>query len=149
MEIRASRQINAPIDRVFDVFSDIEKAEDRIEGIKNIVILSDVKAGVGLRWRETRVMFGREATEEMEISAFRPNHSYEVVAESNGAAYHSIYTFKERNGGTHVEMVFSGKPVSLAAKLMSPLAFLFKGATQKALEADMDALKAVCEQGTA
>lgn len=147
MEIHITKHIKAPLDRVFDVFSDISKAQDRIEGITNIEILSDTKHGLGTRWRETRVLFGREASEEMEISAFEPNQSYEVVAASRGAEYHTIYTFKEQDGGTLVEMVFSGKAVSLSAKLMSPLAFLFKGATQKALEADMDALKRICEQG--
>lgn len=145
MEIRLSKVIDAPIERTFEVFADITKAQDRIAGITNIEILSDTTEGVGTRWRETRVLFGREATEEMEISAYQPNQSYEVVAASHGTEYHTIYTFTEQDDGTLVEMVFTGKPVSLAAKLMSPLAFLFKGATEKALEDDMNALKAVCE----
>lgn len=148
MEIRSSRHVKAPIERTFDVFSDLTKAAERVEGIKSVEILSDTPAtGVGTRWRETRVMFGREATEEMEISAFTPNKSYEVVAHSRGVDYHTIYTFREHNGGTDVEMVFSGKPTTLLTRLMSPLGYLFKGATQKALEADMDALKRVAEQG--
>jgi len=146
MEIRAVRDIDAPIERVFEVFSDITKVEERISGITKVEILSDVTEGIGTRWRETRVMFGQEATEEMEISVFKPNQSYEVVAASHGAEYHSIYRFSEANGKTRVEMVFSGKPVSFMAKLMAPLGFLMKGATQKALEADMDELKAVCEE---
>ena len=146
MEIKATRLIQAPIDRVFDVFSDITRIEERISGITKVDILSETKSGVGTRWRETRVMFGQEATEEMEISAFTLNRSYEVVAASRGAEYHSIYNFTEENGGTRVEMVFSGKALSFMAKLMSPLAALMSGATRKALEADMDELKAVCEQ---
>ena len=147
MDIRASRKIYAPIDRVFDVFSDITKIEDRIEGITKVDILSDTRNGLGTRWRETRIMFGQEATEEMEISSFKPNQSYEVVAASRGTEYHSIYTFTENaDNSTTVEMVFSGKPVSFMSKLMTPLFFLFKGATQKALEADMDQLKEICEQ---
>ena len=146
MDIRVSKSINAPLERVFEVFADISKAQDRIDGITKIEMLSDITHGLGTRWRETRVMFGREATEEMEISVFQPNQSYEVVAASRGVEYHSIYTFTEHDGGTLVEMVFSGKPISFVAKLMTPLGYLFKGATQKALEDDMDALKAVCEQ---
>ena len=147
MEIRTSRIIYAPIDRVFEIFSDISKLEDRIDGITRVDILSDVSNGLGTRWRETRIMFGQEATEEMEISSFKPNQSYEVVAASRGTEYHSIYTFTENaDNSTTVEMVFSGKSVSFMAKLMSPIAILFKEATQKALEADMDQLKAICEQ---
>jgi uncharacterized membrane protein len=146
MEIRASKFIAAPIDITFDVFSDISKIEERIDGITKVEILSNTKAGVGTRWRETRIMFGREATEEMEISSFKPNQSYEVVASSNGAEYHSIYTFTEKDGGTQVEMIFTAIARSFLAKLMTPLAFLFKNATLQALEADMDNLKALCEQ---
>ncbi len=149
MDVRVSKQIAAPIDVVFDVFSDITQIEDRIDGISKVEILSDVSSGVGTRWRETRVMFGREATEEMEISALTLNQSYEVVASSHGMDYHSIYTFKEQGDGTLVEMIFSGKPVSLAAKLMTPLGILMKGATRKAFEADMDNLKVLCERQAA
>lgn len=146
MEVYASRSINAPIDRVFDVFSDISKIGERIEGISQVDILSDVQQGLGTRWRETRVVFGREATEEMEISSFKPNQSYEVLAASNGSEYHSIYTFTDQGNTTLVEMVHRTNAVSLIAKLMIPVALIFKGTMKKLFEADLDELKAVCEQ---
>ena len=147
MEVRLSKSINAPIEKVFDVFSDIGQIENRISGITKIEILSDVKSGAGTRWRETRVMFGREATEEMEISALEANKSYDVVAESRGMKYHTQYTFSPQGDGTQVEMVFSGQAVSLVAKMMTPLAYLMKGTIHKAMDKDMDELKAVCEDG--
>ena len=146
MEVKASKHINAPVDVTFDIFSDIPAIEKRISGITKVELLSDVTQGVGTRWRETRILFGREATEEMEISALQPNRSYEVVAASHGFEYHSKYTFTEKDGGTLVEMVFTGRAISLAAKLMTPLGYLFKNATRKALEADMNELKVICEQ---
>lgn len=145
MQVKTEIYINAPIDKVFDVFADIKNAESRIEGISKIEILSEVKSGVGTRWRETRVIFGKEATEEMEISKLEKNKMYEVVAASNGAEYRTIFDFKEVNGGTKVEMIFEGKPVSLMAKLMTPLGFLFKGMTKKLLQKDMDDLKEFIE----
>lgn len=145
MQVQVSKFINAPVEKVFDVFSDITQIENRIEGITKIEILSDVTSGVGTRWRETRMMFGREATEEMEISALTPNKSYEVVAESRGTKYHTIYTFTSQSDGTQVNMVFSGEAVSFAAKLMTPMAYLLKGTIRKALEKDMDELKKLCE----
>lgn len=146
MEIHVSKHINAPLHVTFDVFSDIQNLQEQIDGITKVEILSEVTHGVGTRWRETRVMFGKEATEEMEISTFDKNQSYDVIASSHGMDYHSTYTFRERDGGTLVEMTFSGKPVTLVAKLMTPLGYLFKGATQKALEDDMNNLKVVCER---
>lgn len=146
MEIRTTKQINAPIDVTFEVFSDITKAADRIAGIEKVELLSNITEGVGTRWRETRTMFGQTATEEMEISDFQPNRSYDVVAESNGTKYHSRYTFTERDNGTLVEMVFKGTPTTFAGRLMSVAGFMFAGATRKALEADMNDLKRVAEQ---
>ena len=145
MEIRVSKFVNAPVERVFDAFSDITQTQNRVDGITKVEILSDVTSGVGTRWRETRVMFGREATEEMEISTFTPNQSYEVKAESRGVKYHTVYTFTPQGDGTQVEMVFSGIPMTLMTKLMAPLGFLFKGTTQKMMDADMEALKKICE----
>lgn len=149
MEVRLSKHIATPVDLTFDVFSDIPNLQERVDGIVKVEVLSDVSQGVGTRWRETRVMFGREATEEMEISAFRPNQFYEVVASSRGVDYHSLYTFAEKDGGTQVEVVFTGKPTTLPAQLMSLLAGLFKNATVQAFEADMENLKAICEQKAA
>lgn len=148
MKVQVSKYINAPVDVTFDVFSDVERTAERIEGIKRVEILSDVKHGRGTRWRETRELFGQDRTEEMEIKAFQPNQSYEVVASSDGTDYHTTYTFTEKDGSTLVEMTFTGKPVSFMAKLLSPLALLMTNSTKKLLEEDIDQLKAICEQST-
>lgn len=146
MEMRVVKQVNAPVETTFSVFSDVTKAQERVPGITNIEILSDVTQGVGTRWRETRIMMGQEATEEMEISDFQPNQSYDVVAQSRGIKYHTRYTFTPQQEGTRVEMIFSGTPTTLVTKVISVFSFLFAGTTQKALEADMDALKSVAEE---
>jgi hypothetical protein len=146
MQIHVTKQIAAPVAIVFDVFSDITKIDERISGITKVVMLSDMKRGVGVRWRETRVIFGQEATEEMEISDFKINQSYDVVSSSRGTDYHIRHTFTPKDGGTQVDMIFSSKPTSFPAKLISPLGFLFKGATRKMLESDLDELKVLCER---
>ncbi len=145
MKISVSKHINAPIHVTFAIFSDIAALPQHVDGIQAVEILSDVTEGQGTCWRETRVMFGQQATEEMEISTFHPNQGYEVLASSHGMDYHSTYTFVERDGGTLVQMDFAGAPKTLVAKLMSPLGALMSGSTKQALEADMDNLKAVCE----
>ncbi len=145
MHITAHRIVHAPVSDVFGVFSDIGAAADRIDGITKIDILSEVRQGLGTRWRETRIMMGREATEEMEISEFDPPTRYVVTAESRGTRYRSTYDFVERGEDTEVNLVFEGTPVSLGAKALSILGFLFKGQARKAFEADMADLAAVCE----
>jgi uncharacterized protein YndB with AHSA1/START domain len=147
MEITARRTIRAPIDVVFGVFADIEHAADHLSGIEAIEIVSDVRLGLGTRWRETRMMFGRPTTEEMEITEFEPPTRYSVGSDSRGTRYQTVFEFAEGGGEgvTEATMIFGGRPVSIGARLLSPLAFVFAGQVRKMIEADMDDLVVACE----
>ncbi len=145
MRITATETVKASPDRVFDVFSDVENCGDRIQGIIKLELLSDVRSGKGVRWRETRKFMGKEATEEMEITVYDEPKYYVVEAESNGTHYTSRYAFEESGDGTRVIWEFEGKPLTLAAKLMSPLGFLFKGSLKKLMFKDVADLKRYIE----
>lgn len=69
MRVSVPQPVRAPLARVFEVFTDIEHCAGRIKGIKRVEIVSAVRSGKGLRWRETRLMFGKDATAEKEITA--------------------------------------------------------------------------------
>ena len=83
--------IDAPLDRVFEVFTDLPGTPGRISAITKLEVLTDGPIGVGTRWRETRVMFGREATETMEITAIDPPRSYSAAANSCGCHYETMF----------------------------------------------------------
>ena len=70
-----SETVNAPLGRTFEAFSDLRSAEKNISGIKRLEILTDGPIGKGTRFKETRVMFGREATETMEVTQWEPRGS--------------------------------------------------------------------------
>ena len=149
MKVAATVVIQAPKEEVFKVFADIEKVGDRVEGIEKLELLSEVTWGIGLRWRETRTMFGKEATEEMEITGFDEPSRYVVEAESHGTHYTSVYQFTEDgDGGTQVSWSFEGKPISFVAKLFTPLAYAFKGSIRKALAKDVGDLKRFIESSS-
>ena len=143
--LTCTSKINAPLEKVFEVFTDFSNAADRIDGIKSLDLLSDAPIGKGTRFRETRVMFGKEATEEMEITDFQPNESYRVEAESCGTHYVTDYTFRNDGTATIVELSFAGNPVSLMGKLMSPMFFFMKNTLRKCLEEDLSCLKKFIE----
>lgn len=145
MKVIVSVDIDAPQQKVFEVVSDIDNAESRIDGIEKIEILSSQRSGLGLKWQETRTMFGKEATEIMEITEWSPPELYHVSAHSHGMDYDTDVTFKAVDSKTKVSMIFTGKPISLLAKLMTPLGLLFQGATKKALQKDLDDLKTYIE----
>jgi uncharacterized membrane protein len=145
--VETQRVIDAPIHRVWQVFTNIQGAADAIGGITAVDVLSDGPFGPGFRWRETRTMFGRAATEEMWVTDAQESSSYEVAASSHGSDYLSTYTFEEVPGGTRVTVTFSGEPRSLAAKGMHLLTgWLAKGSVVKMLQQDLDDLAGVCER---
>jgi hypothetical protein len=54
---------------IWAAVTDIEGAAESIRGIERIEIVEKPKIGlVGLKWRETRVLFGKPATAEKWIS---------------------------------------------------------------------------------
>ncbi len=63
--ITTSVLVLAPVDRTFEAFCELDKAVERIPGITALEVLTDGPFGEGTRWRETRLMFKKEATEEM------------------------------------------------------------------------------------
>jgi carbon monoxide dehydrogenase subunit G len=141
-----SKRINAPVDRVFGIFTDFEHAADRIRGIQRLELLTNGPIGVGTRFRETRMMFKREATEEMEITAFEPGSSYAFGGNSCGSEFSTRFRFKPDAGGTRVDVDMQFRPVSLFAKIMSPLMGWMMGPSmRKAFDQDMEDLKAVAE----
>ena len=86
-------------------------------------------------------MFGREATEEMEITAFDPSRLIELLSQSCGAEYRFAFRFTPEDGGTRVEMEFRTRAVSLLAKLMAPMYWFMKGMMKKCLVNDLVGIK--------
>ncbi len=144
----ASVTINADPETVFRACTDLARAPDRIEAITRIEVLTEGPVGVGTRFRETRMMFGREASEEMEIVEFDPPRSFVMTAESHGMRYRTAHRFVPDRGGTRVEIEFSGRAVSLGAKLLLPLGALMMGACRKALKKDLADVKRAVESGS-
>jgi len=123
-----------------------ERWAGTLSGIERIEVLTDGPVGVGTRFRETRILFKREATEEMEFTAFEPGVSYSVGCESCGCRYDTRFDFVPEGGGTRVEMRMETKALTFGAKLMSPLAKLMAGAMRKMLENDLSEVKATAER---
>ncbi len=146
---KLTRRVEAPIDAVFDIFSDIPRADEMIDDIVRIEMLTDGPVGVGTRWRETRIMFKREATEEMEVTAFNRGKSYTVGCEACGCEYESTWRFQPEGGATLVEFEMGYRPVTFLAKVMSPLGRIMAPMMKTCFEKDFQAMKALAESGAA
>ncbi len=145
MRIEVGVEVAAPQAQVFEVFADLGRAAERISGIERVEILTPGPVGRGTRWRETRRMFGKEDTVELAITAFEPPRSYAVEAHSCGAHFRSEFRFEARPTGTAVTLTTVGRPVTLLARLLTPLSCLMKGSMRKALQKDLDDLKRAAE----
>ena len=147
MQIRVQVPIEGSVEEIWKVITDIENSASRVSAIEEIEILEKPPSGLlGLKWRETRTMFGKSATEVMWITDARENEFYDVRAESHGTVYQSRLSITEEDGGCVLKLDFGGQPQAFTAKLMSAaLGWMFKGATKKALLKDLEDLKSVVE----
>jgi carbon monoxide dehydrogenase subunit G len=138
-----ARHVDADPDLVFDTLSDFEHAAERIGNIERIEILTDGPIAAGTRFRETRKIFGKEATEELTISVFdQASRHYAVECESCGCRSRTDVRCTEDGTGTLVSMETTYQPVSMLAKLMAPIGWMMIGTMRKCIEQDLDDLMA-------
>lgn len=152
--ISVTETINAPRERVFAIASDIPNAAGFVRGIEKIEVLSEAPpspdnlgpVGKGFAWRETRVMFGKKATETMSITGWNPPVAYTAEAHSHGAHYLSLFTFTETEPGvTRVTMSFSATPETFMARVMMKIFSAMTKHLVKCLANDLRDIKAAAE----
>ncbi|MCF4099857.1 SRPBCC family protein [Maritalea mediterranea] len=144
--ITVSEQFDCPPEIAFAVLTDIENLPDFIEGVISVNMLTEGPVAVGTRFRETRIMMGREAEEEMECTALEPPSLIKLYAFSHGTEYHSTYTLKPVDGGTEVTLEFKGQPKTFMAKVMSALFSKMIGQVADLLQKDLRDAKAEAEK---
>ena len=132
MKLTTDIEIKAPKEKVWIVITDIENSVNAISGIDKIEILNKPKDTlVGLKWMETRTIFGKSATETMWITEATENNYYKTRAESNGAIYQTILKLAEKENTTFLTMEFSTEAISLKGKIM---AFIFGRMLSKSMK---------------
>jgi len=147
MKVQVSIPIKASKESIWNVISDIENAEKNISGIEKVEVLEKPDEGLnGLKWRETRTMFGKEATEVMWITDSQPNRFYKTRAESHGMIYVSTMEIESGEYDEVLTMKFEGEAQSFMGKLMSTIfAPLMNSSTKKAMFKDLEDIKKIAE----
>ncbi|MBX3390977.1 MAG: SRPBCC family protein [Phycisphaeraceae bacterium] len=139
------KQVNAPPERVFAFLADMNNWERAISAIKEIEVLTPGPVGKGTRFKETRVMFGKEATETMEITAWDPPRSHAIEADSCGARFISTISIEPTGAGSTIRMHTRTVAQTFFAKLFAPLGYLMMGMMKKAMQKDLDDLAKAIE----
>ena len=147
MIVDAQVAIKGTKEAIWEKVTDIESAVDTISAIEKVEILEKPESGlVGLKWRETRTMFGKTATEVMWITEVRPNEFYRTRAESHGSIYKSTIAIAGQHEDCLLTMSLEATAQSFLAKVLSiPMGLLFKGALRKALLKDLHDIKNAVE----
>ncbi|RSS32895.1 SRPBCC family protein [Streptomyces sp. WAC08241] len=94
------RRVAASPGRVWEAITDLPGLPRVLTGVRKVEVLTPGGFGVGTRWRETRRMLGREATEEMTVTACEPPDRYVTVADSHGMHYVSELTLTPDGTGS-------------------------------------------------
>jgi carbon monoxide dehydrogenase subunit G len=142
------RDVAAAAEKVWRIITDLERTSDVISGITALERTDGGSGfGVGTTWRETRVMFGREATESMAVTAIEEGRSYTVESDSRGAHYRSVMRVEPAGQGSRLTLEFGAEPRSASARLLSLTGKLFEGSMRKALHRDLDDIAAAAETG--
>ena len=147
MIVEAQVTINGSKAAVWAAITDIENASEIISGIEKIEILEKPENGlVGLKWRETRMLFGEPTAVEKWITDAAENEFYKTSAEDRGVVFLTTLRISESGGGITLTSSHDSKPQGIAARFMSIPMFLFKGVAKKALLQDLNDIKSAVEQ---
>jgi uncharacterized protein YndB with AHSA1/START domain len=105
---------------VFDFITSSDNAPKVVQSVKSMVKLSEGPVRIGTRYRETRLMNGKEQHAELEVAAYEPNQKYAMKNVTDGIETVYRYTFHPEADGTRVDLVCEVKAGGLK-KFMLPL----------------------------
>src|SRR6266850_6775426 len=119
MIVEAQVTINGSKAAIWTAITDIANASETISEIEKIEVLEKPATGlVGLKWRETRMLFGKAATADKWITDAAENEFYKTRAESDGFVFLSTMSISESNSGITLTSSHDSKPQGIVAKLM-------------------------------
>src|SRR5580765_2266665 len=114
--VEAQVTINGSKAAIWAAITNIENASKTLSGIEKIEVLAKPANGlVGLKWRETRMLFGKPATAEKWITDAAENEFYKTRAEDNGFVFLSTMSISESNGGITLTSSHDSKPQGIVA----------------------------------
>lgn len=149
MNFTFTETIHAPLDRVFALANDIDRAMEWLPAGVRIERLTEGPVRVGTRYRETRRILGRDDSEIYEVTAYDPPHRSEVRADgSQGTAGRGIFRFRidfASAGAKETRVVLNGSATGLGC-LGIVLYPVVRGIMKKHIIADLSGLKAWIEK---
>jgi uncharacterized protein YndB with AHSA1/START domain len=144
--VTVDTQIAAPVERVFDVFTDLEHSAERVSNIQKIEVLTTGGFQLGTRWLETREVLSQLDSAEMEVTAFERNRTYTITHHKAGTRIDTVFTFEPFAGGTKVQIEFVLESHGRPPGLLAPLGWAITGKVRDVLSRDLADLKESMEK---
>jgi hypothetical protein len=138
------RMIHAPTALVFKTVADPTHFAQAISGVTKIEFLSSTRCGLGTRFRQSRVVNGREMTLDFDVTDYAENERVRIVNEIHGTRWDSVITLTPSNGSTELVMRMDTTTRPFVPRLIMPL--MLRLFIRKAVGKDFDAVKAFCEK---
>jgi carbon monoxide dehydrogenase subunit G len=143
--VTVSSQIAAPVERVFQLFTGVERGAERVSGIKKIEMLTPGHFRLGTRWRETRDILGASDSAEMEVTSFERNRTYTITHHKAGVRIDTTFWFEPSGEGTKVSVEFELDTEGLPPGLLTLLNRAIAGKVRDVLGQDLADLKTSLE----
>jgi hypothetical protein len=146
MKVEAHLNINGTKQEVWKAITDIRNASEIIKGIEKIEIITKPANGIlGLRWRETRMYFGKPAAIDKLVTDAVENESYKTKAEMDGFIFLTTLTISDSGNTVNLSSSHETKSQGIIAKIKSIPMIFFKGILKKAILQDLNDIKLAVE----
>ncbi len=149
MIVEASITINATMAAVWGATTDIERFAELLSGVEKIEVVHKPATGlVGLKWKETRMLFGKPATVEKWITEVKENEFYTTRAEQDGFVFITTNRISGSDGHVVLTGIHETRPQGFAAKLKALPMVFFKGMIMKAILQDLNDINVAVEHSS-
>ncbi|HLT55104.1 MAG TPA: SRPBCC family protein [Bacillota bacterium] len=143
IHFEVTRTFNVSKERTYDALLDLDAAKNWMQGFVGIERLDEGPIKEGSEWKETRKMFGKEATEHFEVVELKKPEK--IVLRCDGTKGTTgkgeyIYTYTVQSAGNETEVTLHGEIRGLTG-LAKFFGKMLGGTFEKACAKDLDALK--------
>lgn len=146
MTVEAHITINASKAAVWAATTDIARFAEVLSGVVKIELVDKPASGlIGLKWKETRMLFGKEATVEKWITQAKEYEFYATRAEQDGFVFITTNRLSGSDGSAVLTGIHETQPQGFAAKLKALPMVFFKGVIRKAILQDLEDIKKAVE----
>jgi hypothetical protein len=146
MIVEAQITINRNKEEVWTAITNIRHAAEIISGVEKIEILNEPVNGlIGLKWRETRMYFGKPSAIDKWITDAIENKSYKTRAEMDGFIFLTTMTISGNDDNIRLTSSHETKSQGIIAKIKSLPMIFFKGMLKKAILQDLNDIKTAVE----